>query len=76
MIAFSLLMAKACPICEKGSQMGGGYSNKTRATKFTPVGMKRRYPNLQWATLANGKRIKICTSCLKKNRQLTEKIKK
>lgn len=68
-------MAKACPICEKGSLVGGGYSNRTRATKFTPTGKKRKYPNLQWAALANGGRVKICTSCLKKNRQLTEKIK-
>ncbi len=27
--------------------MGGGYSNKTRATKFNPTGMVRKYPNLQ-----------------------------
>ena len=27
--------------------MMGGYSNRTRATQFNPVGMRRRYPNLQ-----------------------------
>ena len=27
--------------------MGGGYSNRTRATKFNPTGMVRKYPNLQ-----------------------------
>lgn len=27
--------------------MGGGYSNATRATKFNPTGMVRKYPNLQ-----------------------------
>ncbi len=27
--------------------MGGGYSNRTRATKFNPTGKKRKYPNLQ-----------------------------
>ena len=27
--------------------MGGGYSNRTRATQFNPTGMKRRYANLQ-----------------------------
>jgi ribosomal protein L28 len=27
--------------------MGGGYSNTTRATKFNPTGMIRKYPNLQ-----------------------------
>ena len=27
--------------------VGGGYSNRTRATKFTPTGASRKYPNLQ-----------------------------
>ena len=40
-------MAKACAITNKKSQMGGGYSNRTRATQFNPTGVKRRYPNLQ-----------------------------
>lgn len=40
-------MAKICAITKKGSQMGGGYSNRTRATQFNPTGMVRRYPNLQ-----------------------------
>jgi len=40
-------MANICPITKKGSQVGGGYSNRTRATQFNPVGMTRKYPNLQ-----------------------------
>jgi large subunit ribosomal protein L28 len=40
-------MAKICPVTKKGSKMGGGYSNRTRATQFNPTGMVRRYPNLQ-----------------------------
>jgi large subunit ribosomal protein L28 len=40
-------MAKICPITKKGSQLGGGFSNRTRATQFNPTGKKRRYPNLQ-----------------------------
>ncbi len=40
-------MAKICAITKKGTIMGGGYSNRTRATKFTPTGMVRKYPNLQ-----------------------------
>lgn len=40
-------MAKACAITGKTSQIGGGYSNRTRATQFNPTGVKRRYPNLQ-----------------------------
>ena len=40
-------MARICPVSKKGSQMGGGYSNRTRATQFNPTGMTRKYPNLQ-----------------------------
>lgn len=40
-------MAKVCVITNKSSQLGGGYSNRTRATQFNPTGVKRRYPNLQ-----------------------------
>jgi large subunit ribosomal protein L28 len=40
-------MAKVCEINGKGSQVGGGYSNRTRATKFNPTGKRRRHPNLQ-----------------------------
>ena len=38
---------KSCAITKKGSIVGGGYSNRTRATKFNPTGKKRKYPNLQ-----------------------------
>ena len=40
-------MPKICAITNKGSVIGGGYSNRTRATKFNPTGKKRKYPNLQ-----------------------------
>lgn len=40
-------MAKVCAITNKGSIIGGGYSNRTRATKFNPTGKVRKYPNLQ-----------------------------
>ena len=40
-------MAKCCAITKKKSQVGGGYSNRTRATKFNPTGKVRKYPNLQ-----------------------------
>ena len=42
-----LVMKKICAITKKGSIIGGGYSNRTRATKFNPTGKKRKYPNLQ-----------------------------
>ncbi|MBU1730010.1 50S ribosomal protein L28 [Patescibacteria group bacterium] len=40
-------MAKECAITGKNSQMGGGYSNRVRATQFNPTGKRRRYANLQ-----------------------------
>lgn len=40
-------MAKVCPVSNKSSKMGGGYSNRTRATQFNPTGMVRKYANLQ-----------------------------
>ena len=40
-------MAKVCAITKKSSQMGGGYSNRVRATKFTPTGAVRKYANIQ-----------------------------
>jgi len=38
---------KICPVTKKSSRVGGGYSNRTRATQFNPTGMKRKYANLQ-----------------------------
>lgn len=40
-------MAKICEITGKTSQVGGRYSNRTRATQFNPCGKVRRQPNLQ-----------------------------
>lgn len=43
-------MAKECAITGKTSIVGGGYSNRVRATKFNPTGTRRRYANLQTKT--------------------------
>ena len=40
-------MTKICAITKKGSIIGGGYSNRTRATKFNPTGRVRKNLNLQ-----------------------------
>lgn len=40
-------MAKKCDITNKQSAIGGGYSNRVRATQFNPTGKRRRYPNIQ-----------------------------
>ena len=44
-------MARVCDITGKKSQVGGGYSNRVRATKYNPVGLRRRQVNLQNKTL-------------------------
>lgn len=40
-------MAKVYVVTKKSSIVGGGYSNRTRATKFNPTGKKRKYANIQ-----------------------------
>jgi large subunit ribosomal protein L28 len=44
-------MARDCVITGKRSRVGGGYSNRTRATKFNPTGAKRRMVNIQKKTV-------------------------
>ncbi len=39
-------MAKECDITGKKTQIGGRYSNRTRATQFNPCGKVKRSPNL------------------------------
>ena len=60
-----LLMARECAITGKRSRVGGGYSNRTRATKFTPVGARRRQVNLQKKTVflpELGKKVTVTVS--------------
>jgi large subunit ribosomal protein L28 len=40
-------MARQCEITGTSTQIGGGYSNRTRATQFNPTGKTRRKANLQ-----------------------------
>lgn len=40
-------MSKKCAITGKKTQIGGKYSNRTRATQFNPSGKTKRAPNLQ-----------------------------
>lgn len=44
-------MARVCDITGKKSQVGGGYSNRTRATQFNPTGKRRRLVNIQKKTI-------------------------
>jgi large subunit ribosomal protein L28 len=40
-------MARICTITGKTTQIGGRYSNRTRATQYNPTGKVRRKANLQ-----------------------------
>ncbi|MDO8561617.1 MAG: bL28 family ribosomal protein [bacterium] len=44
-------MGRTCEISGKTSLVGGGYSNRVRATKFNPTGKRRRQVNMQKKTL-------------------------
>lgn len=44
-------MTKKCEITDKSSTIAGGYSNRTRATKFNPTGKTRKQVNLQRKTI-------------------------
>ncbi len=58
-------MTKECAVTGKSSQVGGGYSNRVRATQYNPVGKRRRYANLQKKTLfipEIGKKLKLTLS--------------
>jgi large subunit ribosomal protein L28 len=44
-------MAKICPVTKRTSLVGGGYSNRTRATQYNPTGKVRRQLNLQKKTI-------------------------
>ena len=46
-----MTMARDCVITGKRRRVGGGDSNRTRATKFTPTGARRRQVNLQKKTI-------------------------
>ncbi len=56
-------MAKSCALCGKKSQVSVTLV-KLRG-KYNPTARRRQYPNLQWTTLASGKRVKACTKCIK-----------
>jgi large subunit ribosomal protein L28 len=44
-------MARECVITGKRSRVAGGYSNRTRATKFNRTGKRRTQVNLQTKTV-------------------------
>ncbi len=64
-------MAKVCAICEKGSMVMG--TRVLLRGKYNPTKRSRKYPNLQWAALPSGKRVKLCTRCLRTGKYLKQK---
>jgi len=64
-------MSKVCEICGKGPVMGRKY-NKLMS-KYNPAPKTSKKPNLQWATLESGERVKACARCkrtlLKRNKE-------
>ena len=67
-------MSRICTICNKGSIIARKYSKLM--SKYNPSPKSRRYPNLQEVYVAlditnkkfkpyAGKRVKVCTKCLK-----------
>lgn len=60
-----ILIAKhmMCPVCKKVTRTGG--VRKLLRGNYNPTGKRKRHPNLQWAVLPNGKRMKMCTNCKK-----------
>jgi len=63
-------MANICDITGKKPQVGGRYSNRTRATQFNPCGNVKRLPNLQKkriyvAELGKSVNVKVSTKGLR-----------
>ncbi|MDO8558016.1 MAG: hypothetical protein Q7S09_02380 [bacterium] len=56
-------MAKSCVICGKTSYMG--VVRRLLRGHYNPTAKKRKYPNLQWFAVSNGKRVKACTKCIR-----------
>ncbi len=56
-------MSRQCAICGKKSKMSG--QRKKLMSRYNPTYKKRKYPNLQWATLPSGQRVKACAKCIK-----------
>ena len=54
---------KTCELCGKGSKMVG--HRKLLRGHYNPTNWTRKYPNLQKTTLPDGKKVLICTQCMR-----------
>ncbi len=59
-------------MCGKGSQMMG--TRKLLRGHYNPVNWSRKYPNLQKTTLPNGKKILVCTRCIRTLNKTKSKV--
>ncbi|MDP2735912.1 MAG: L28 family ribosomal protein [bacterium] len=56
-------MAQNCAICGKGRNVA--WTLVKLRGKYNPTTKHAQKPNLQWATLSTGERVKACTKCKK-----------
>jgi ribosomal protein L28 len=56
-------MSRQCQMCGKGYIMST--TRKLLRGKYNPTSKKRKYPNLQWTKDKSGKRVKVCTQCIR-----------
>jgi ribosomal protein L28 len=56
-------MSRICSICGKKPTIGS--KRKLLIGHYNPMLKRWVYPNLQWTKDPSGKRIKVCTRCLK-----------
>ena len=56
-------MSRRCSICGKKPTVI--ITRKKLRGNYNPTSRKKKYPNLQWAFLPNGQRVKACAKCVK-----------
>lgn len=56
-------MARVCDICHKGARVD--VVRKLLRGNYNPTTMRKKNPNLQWARLLTGKKVKACANCIK-----------
>jgi len=56
-------MSRRCTVCGKKSMVA--VTRQKLRGQYNPTGKKRKYPNLQWVRLEDGKRVKACAKCIK-----------
>lgn len=57
-------MARQCAICKKKYKLV--WRRIKLRGKYNPTTKRKQKPNLQWFRLPSGKRILVCTKCIKK----------